>query len=234
MELSGNIRCRCWVVTVQVQNMLNAGLTEEQIQDPEFVGKFFLRLWENSGKGRYCCSDCMMKGGDVMVRNKDGGITTSSVSVAEQILQVLNNNDLSNLSDSDRLLCERIQHDLMRNDDQKYLSMHKGKISRGKDGRLVTNVHVPSGAYITVRGRDRNSEDIDVLNKEIIRAYKEDINQPRFIPVFNEWLDNHLAEGQIRKATYTRYKTHAKRFFDKDSTFCKTPLVKMTDKILTD
>lgn len=53
MDYSGRIRSRCWVVTVHVQNMQNAGLTEEQIKDPEFVGKYFLSLWENSGKGRY-------------------------------------------------------------------------------------------------------------------------------------------------------------------------------------
>ena len=52
MGFKPSTRSRSWMVTVQVQNMINAGLTEEQYKDPEFVLDYFINLWENSGYGR--------------------------------------------------------------------------------------------------------------------------------------------------------------------------------------
>ncbi len=45
-------RGRCWVGTIHINNMIKAGLTKEQYENPEFLGNFFVSLWEKSGKGR--------------------------------------------------------------------------------------------------------------------------------------------------------------------------------------
>lgn len=52
MAFSLSTRGRCWLVTIQEQNMVNAGLTQEQYKVPEIVAKHFIGLWENSGKDR--------------------------------------------------------------------------------------------------------------------------------------------------------------------------------------
>ena len=45
-------RGRCWVGTIHVTNMQNAGLNKEEYEKPEFLAKFFIDKWEQSGKGR--------------------------------------------------------------------------------------------------------------------------------------------------------------------------------------
>ena len=45
-------RGRCWVGTINVANMQNAGLNKEEYENPEFLAKFFIDKWEQSGKGR--------------------------------------------------------------------------------------------------------------------------------------------------------------------------------------
>lgn len=51
-------------VTVHIKNFQNAGLTEEQYMNHEFVAKFFSDLWTASGKNRTCgVAVCMSKDG---------------------------------------------------------------------------------------------------------------------------------------------------------------------------
>ena len=38
--------------TIHIANMVKAGLTKEQYENPEYLADFFISLWENSGKGR--------------------------------------------------------------------------------------------------------------------------------------------------------------------------------------
>lgn len=45
-------RGRCWVGTIHITNMVKAGLTKEQYENPEFLANYFISLWENSGKDR--------------------------------------------------------------------------------------------------------------------------------------------------------------------------------------
>ena len=62
MAFSPNTRGRCWVGTIHITNMENAGLSKEQYENPEYLATYFISLWENSGKGRkagiaVCVSD---------------------------------------------------------------------------------------------------------------------------------------------------------------------------------
>ena len=48
-------KSRYWFVTIQVANMMKAGLTDEQIYDYDYVAKFFLNLWQSSSPTRTGC-----------------------------------------------------------------------------------------------------------------------------------------------------------------------------------
>ena len=52
MGFSPNIRNRSWMGTIHIANMQKAGLTEEEYKNPEYVGQYFVSLWENSGSSR--------------------------------------------------------------------------------------------------------------------------------------------------------------------------------------
>ena len=52
MNYSPGYKGRCFVATVQIGNMENAGLTKEQYEDPEFLAQFLVNTWESSGKNR--------------------------------------------------------------------------------------------------------------------------------------------------------------------------------------
>jgi len=64
MAFSNQTQGRSWMVTVQVKNMIKAGLTEEQYKNPEVLAEFLINLWNNSGKGR--------KAGIAVCKSKDG------------------------------------------------------------------------------------------------------------------------------------------------------------------
>lgn len=52
MAFSLDTRSRCWVGTIHITNMVNAGLKKEEYENPEYLAEYFINLWENSGKGR--------------------------------------------------------------------------------------------------------------------------------------------------------------------------------------
>lgn len=47
-------RARAWMVTVQIANMVKAGLDEDEYMDPQRLGEFMMNTWNNSGKNRTC------------------------------------------------------------------------------------------------------------------------------------------------------------------------------------
>lgn len=52
MPFASNTRSRSWMVTVQIANMENAGLTKEEYENAELLANFMIETWENSGKDR--------------------------------------------------------------------------------------------------------------------------------------------------------------------------------------
>lgn len=52
MGFSPNTKGRSWVGTIHIANMEKAGLTKEEYENPEYLAEHFIKLWENSGKGR--------------------------------------------------------------------------------------------------------------------------------------------------------------------------------------
>lgn len=51
-NFSPNTKSRAFIAVVQIKNMVNAGLTEEQYMNYEYLADYFTSLWDNSGKGR--------------------------------------------------------------------------------------------------------------------------------------------------------------------------------------
>lgn len=52
LAFSPDTRGRCWVGTIHIANMVKAGLTKEQYENPKYLMDFFISRWEESGKGR--------------------------------------------------------------------------------------------------------------------------------------------------------------------------------------
>lgn len=52
MAFATNTRARAWLVTIQVANMIKAGLKKEEYENRELLADFLISTWENSGKDR--------------------------------------------------------------------------------------------------------------------------------------------------------------------------------------
>ncbi len=64
MGFSTSTKARAWVVTVNIENMKKAGLTEAEYKNPEHLATVFSGIWRNSGKGRkYGVAICESKDG---------------------------------------------------------------------------------------------------------------------------------------------------------------------------
>lgn len=86
MSFSPNTRGRAWVGTIHIANMEKAGLTKEQIDNPEYVANFFKELWEKSGKGRVAAVVvCISKDGLYHIHIVCYGNTTTLKKVADTL-----------------------------------------------------------------------------------------------------------------------------------------------------
>lgn len=47
MPFAPNTRSRSWMVTIQVANMENAGLTKEEYENAELLANFMIETWEH-------------------------------------------------------------------------------------------------------------------------------------------------------------------------------------------
>lgn len=61
-NFSSETKSRCWIVTIQEENMKKAGLSEEEYKNPKKLASTFIEKWQNSGTGRIagiavCLSD---------------------------------------------------------------------------------------------------------------------------------------------------------------------------------
>lgn len=76
-------KSRYWFVTIQVANMMKAGLTNEQMNDYDYVAEFFLNLWQSSSPTRTgCVSVCVSADGLYHLHAALYGEKTTLTSVA--------------------------------------------------------------------------------------------------------------------------------------------------------
>lgn len=82
------VRAKYWFMTLQVENLRKAKLTEEQIGNPEYVCKFLSDVWKKSGKDRNCCiSFCVSKEG---LRHVHGALISQTTSMSAVMKTMFN------------------------------------------------------------------------------------------------------------------------------------------------
>ena len=88
MAFSKDTTGRSWMVTVQIKNMIKAGLSEEQYKNPEIMADCFIKLWESSGKGRKAgIAVCESKEGHYHAHMACYGNTTTLKKVSDVLFQ---------------------------------------------------------------------------------------------------------------------------------------------------
>lgn len=88
MGFSSKTRSRCWVVTCQIANFIKAGLIKRDYENYEFLAKFLVGLWENSGNGRKAAfSICISEKGLYHAHGALYGNVTTLKKVADVFFQ---------------------------------------------------------------------------------------------------------------------------------------------------
>lgn len=95
---------------------------------------------------------------------------------------------------------------------KKYLEKHNHDIYRSKDGYWNTYFDSDNDSG-RKRIKRRNKED---LEEAIYLHYRSVDQEPTIKAIFEQWVDEKLEYGEIRKQTYDRYKTDFIRFFVKN------------------
>lgn len=109
---------------------------------------------------------------------------------------------------------------------QFYLREHKHKIWEGKDGQWYTYLYYGEERRLIKRGSR------SALEKVIASHYEEIANEPTFIPVFWQWLNEREEYSELRPSSVTRYENDLMRFFPEDEPFCQIKMINMTDRDL--
>ena len=77
-------KSRYWMMTAHIQNMINTGLSDEQIKNPQLVADFFLDTWKNSSPSRTgCITACISAGGVYHLHGALVGESTTLSSVTK-------------------------------------------------------------------------------------------------------------------------------------------------------
>jgi len=83
-----NTRGRCWVGTIQISNMVKAGLKKEEYEIPEYLAEFFISHWEKSGANRKAgIAVCLSKEGLYHAHIACYGNTTTLKKVSDVLFQ---------------------------------------------------------------------------------------------------------------------------------------------------
>lgn len=88
MGFSSNTKARAWMVTSQIKNFENMGLTEEQYKNPEYIASVLTNLWCESGKDRVCAiAVCISANGLYHTHMACYGNTTTLKKVSDILYQ---------------------------------------------------------------------------------------------------------------------------------------------------
>lgn len=102
---------------------------------------------------------------------------------------------------------DSILEQMQLNERKKYLDAHNHKIYQCKDGFWYTYFDMENGRK---RIKRKSKE---ALEEAVYQHYKEKYQAPTIQTVFDEWIEEKLEYGEIRKQTYDRYQTDFLRFF---------------------
>jgi hypothetical protein len=77
-------KSRYWFMTAHIENMKKAGLSDEQINDPQYVANFFLERWKSSADSRTgCITVCIGANGTYHLHGALYGESTTLQSVSK-------------------------------------------------------------------------------------------------------------------------------------------------------
>ena len=93
---------------------------------------------------------------------------------------------------------------------KQYLEKHTFRIWQGSNGRFYTYLPDENARHGRVQIKRNQRSD---LEDEIVRYYREQDQDPFIREIFEEWMAEKLAYGEIKKQTYDRYYTDFDRFF---------------------
>ena len=83
-NFSSETKSRCWLVTIQEENMKKAGLSEEEYKNPQELAFTFINKWVTSGKGREAgIAVCLSESGCYHAHMACYGNTTTLHNVAK-------------------------------------------------------------------------------------------------------------------------------------------------------
>ncbi len=106
---------------------------------------------------------------------------------------------------------------------EKINAVHTGSVWKGKNGYWYTYlVHPKKGRKLT---RKRSLEDLQDAVNLFHREVKQD---PTFFSAYHEWICEKEEYREVGQSSLTRYRSDFRRFFKKDSHFCKIPLRDLT------
>ncbi len=106
---------------------------------------------------------------------------------------------------------DTIQQQVELNERKKYLEKHSFRVWQGTNGKFYT--YLPDEAAHNGRRMIKKSSESD-LRDEIVAFYKAQERDPYIKDIFEAWVNQKLAYGEIKKQTYDRYKTDFTRFFE--------------------
>lgn len=109
--------------------------------------------------------------------------------------------------DNDMIDLDNIQTIMANNERKKYLESHNHKIYQGKDQYWYTYVDDATGRK-KIKRKERDS-----LEDAVYDFYKTRIEEPTIKTIFEEWINEKLQYGEIKKQSYDRYQTDFVRYF---------------------
>lgn len=120
---------------------------------------------------------------------------------------------------------EHVQEEMDMKEREKILKEHPYKIWQGKEGKWHT--YLPDKERKRISKKRNTEREIQDL---VVKYWKERNEIHTIESVFYEWINEKIKYKEIEKATYDRYETDFKRFFD--GSFRKTNIKNVTEDIL--
>ena len=120
---------------------------------------------------------------------------------------------------------EHVQEEIEMKEREKILKEHPYKIWQGKDEKWHT--YLPDKERKRISKKRNTEREIQDL---VVKYWKERNEVHTIESIFYEWINEKIKYKEIEKATYDRYETDFKRFFD--GSFRKTNIKNVTEDIL--
>lgn len=127
------------------------------------------------------------------------------------------------LKENDKIEYGKAIQQLKMIKDQKYLQMHKYKITEGKDGKWHTHYYGLDGKRHPILKNTREE-----VEQKLIEIYRRKSGIRYFPDIFESWIQEKLKYGEICEATYAKYRNSYTRFFKSEEPIMQIPVDEIT------